>query len=310
MRYHESLWNENFNLGILFIAVLLLNIAELTAIKPEYTEQTALVVLTAYYCCLVFFIHGYVNLCFEYSEVKWNLPKIKLGMNVLLAFMVVSIIFNRSIIASAVATDVSLTKVEGDQYWIFQLYLLAFLPLGIGLLVHGFRKLRSNLSRQRCLVMLISMFPVISVGFIVLIAQEMGSTLTAAVILSFAFTLMLGMLVYTEEKTRLFRLLTFVPFTKERKLHKQLLSQITNCISINDDPSQNSSLNLKAMMKELEGTVVEHVLEYYGGNQKLTASALSVSEATVSRRARAVTRRNEQKDISQDYSTDSIRITP
>ena len=54
------------------------------------------------------------------------------------------------------------------------------------------------------------------------------------------------------------------------------------------------------MMKELENSVVEHVLGYYGGNQKKAASALGVSEATLSRRARAC--------LKKDY-TDSVRIT-
>lgn len=124
---------------------------------------------------------------------------------------------------------------------------------------------------------------------------------------------MLGVLVYAEEKSRLFKLLTFIPFTRERKLHKKILAQITDCIAINDDPSTQQSINLKHMMREFEGLVVEHVLDYYGGNQKRTASALGVSEATVSRRARAVTARKlEQESSSEagDLIQDSIRITP
>ncbi len=309
MRYHESLRRENFNLGIFFIAVFFLNIVEFVAFRPEFSEQTALLILAAYYCCVVFIVHGYVSLCLEYSEFNWHLPKVKLVMNLLLAFLVVSQIFDRSLIDSAIVTPggLALTKVEGSSYWIVQLYLLGFVSFGVGLLLRGFTKLQSNLSRQRCFVMLISTLPAVAVAMIVVVAQEFGSTITAAIVLSLAFTVMLGVLVYAEEKTRLFRLLTFVPFTKERKLHKQLLDQITNCISIYDDPTQNSSLNLKSMMKDLEGTVVEHVLEYYGGNQKLTASALGVSEATVSRRARAVNRKPQEEAI--DYASDSIRIT-
>jgi hypothetical protein len=316
MRYHKSLRKENFNLATFFIAVLLLNIVEFIGIKPDFAEQTALLVLVAYYCCyccVVFVVHGYVNLCLEYSSFKWNLSKIKTGMNLLLALLVVMLIFDREIIAGVEETAISITKIEGNSYWIIQLYLLSFITFGVGLLIQGFRKLHCNLSRQRCFVMLISTFAPVVVTVVVVIAQEFGATFTAAVVLSLAFTLMLGILVYAEEKTRLFRLLTFVPFTKERKLHKQLLDQITDCISINDDPSKESTLNLKVMMKELEGSVVEHVLEYYGGNQKLTASALGVSEATVSRRARAVIKSQQQhskeSELSPNYATDAVRIS-
>jgi len=57
-------------------------------------------------------------------------------------------------------------------------------------------------------------------------------------------------------------------------------------------------------MKALEGTVVEHVLHYYQGNQKMTASALGVSEATLSRRVRGASQRK-----TSDTDQDSIRIT-
>jgi len=309
MRYHESLRRENLNLGVFFLAALILNIIEFLAISPDFSAETNLLVLSSYYCASVFFLHAHVNLCLEYSEFKWNLRTIKTGMNVLLALLVVSIIFNRNIIAGAIQLDIALTKIEGPYYWVIQFYLLSFIFFGAGLLASGSRKLSSNLGRQRCFVMLVSTFPPALVTVGVLVSQELGYNSSAAIFLSLALTIMLCILVYAEEKTRLFRLLTFVPFTKERKLHKQLLNQITDCLAIDDNPAQTTSLNLKEMMKELEGAVVEHVLDYYNGNQKSTASALGVSEATVSRRARAVNRKGKVETSDSDYDNDSMRIT-
>ena len=307
MRYHESLRKENFYLGIFFLAVFFFNIAEFLAIKPQFSEQTSLLVLLSYYCCIIFVIHGYLNLCLEYSDFPWHVSTFKLGLNILLALLVVALIFDRSIIAGTDTTAVSLTKVAGDNYWIFQIYALGGVAAGIGLLFRGLFRLTSNLSRQKCLVMLISTLPPVAIGVGVIGLQAAGSTITAAVVLSFAFTLMLCILVYAEEKTRLFRLLTFVPYTKERKLHQQLLAQVTDCIAINDDPAAQQSIQLRQMMRDFEGSVVEHVLGYYGGNQKKTASALGVSEATVSRRARANARNKDKRP--QDYSPDSVRTT-
>ncbi len=307
MRYHESLRAENFYLGIFFLAIFFFNIAEFLAIKPQFSEQTSLLVLLSYYCCIIFIIHGYINLCLEYSEFDWNISRIKLGLNLLLAFLVVALIFDRSIIAGTDTTAVSLTKVPGNYYWIFQVYALAGVAAGIGLLFHGFYRLTSNMSRQKCLIVLLSTLPPAAITVGVIGLQAAGTTITAAVVMSLAFTLMLSILVYAEEKTRLFRLLTFVPYTKERKLHKQLLAQVTDCIAINDDPAKQQSIQLKQMMREFEGAIVEHVLGYYGGNQKKTASALGVSEATVSRRARANARQHNKQP--QVYSPDSVRIT-
>lgn len=309
VRYHDSLRKENLNLGIFFVAILYLNIIEFFAIDTQLSEQTALQILTAYYCGVIFIIHGFVNLSLEYSEFNWKLREIRLLMNVLLAIMILAIIFSRDIIAGTTPTEISLTKIAGPYYWTIQVYLIVFVTAGLTLLAIGIKTLSSNLSRQRCFVMLISALPPALVSFAIIIVQQFGSDLTSAVVQSLAFTLMLCILVYAEEKSRLFRLLTIVPFTKERKLHKQLLAQITECITINDDPTKNSSLNLKEMMKELEGTVVEHVLDYYDGNQKYTASALGVSEATVSRRARAVNGKVDSRQNRANYENGSIRIT-
>lgn len=123
---------------------------------------------------------------------------------------------------------------------------------------------------------------------------------------------MLGIMVYAEESSRLFKLLTFIPFTKERKLHKKILNQITNCVAINDDPARQQPINLKLMIKEFESLVVDHVLDYYDGNQKLAASALGVSEATISRRARAASRQSSPESESGNFDDADqipVRIT-
>ncbi|MDP6651437.1 MAG: helix-turn-helix domain-containing protein, partial [Gammaproteobacteria bacterium] len=179
----------------------------------------------------------------------------------------------------------------------------------LGLLVWGLKHTTSNVNRQKCLVTLISTFTpsIIAIGIIV--AMALDYDVNGVIFMSLSLTLTLALMVYAEEKTRLFHLLTFVPFTKERKLHKQLLRQVTECIAINDDPASQQSIQLKQMMRDFEGVVVEHVLDYYGGNQKKTASALGVSEATLSRRARACAWQHAKQSSEQTYSTDSVRIT-
>jgi DNA-binding NtrC family response regulator len=155
-------------------------------------------------------------------------------------------------------------------------------------LVRGYLSLSSNHARQRCFVMLLSTLPPIIVTLVILGCMAAGSTVTAAQFMPVAITVMLGMIVYSEEKTGLFKLLTMVPFSRERKLHTQVIEKLTECISISDDPQSENALNLKQMMREFEGNIVEHTVGYYSGNQKMAAQALGVSEATISRRARAL----------------------
>ena len=287
LRYHRSLSRENIDLGLFFLAVFFLNVFEMLSIQTDYAAGSSMLILLAYYCCVIFTIHGFINIAMTYSQFNWQASRIRLGLNILLAALVVAMIFGRSIIAGVEPMNgYTLTRVAGVHYWVFPAYLLGGLLLAMGLLVFGMLRADSNLARQKCLVVLLSAATPMLTASSVVVLMTMGYQVNGAIYMSLSLSIMLGLLVFAEEKTRLFRLLTIVPYTRENRLHKQLLARITDCVSISDDPQQQS-INLKGMMKELETSVVEHVLGYYDGNQKKAASALGVSEATLSRRARA-----------------------
>ena len=320
-RYQNSLTRENFALLTFFAAVFTWNLVEIIYLDGQHSDQTNLLLLLACYCSIVFLVHSYLSIAIEYAKPNWRwLPQIKTGLNVLLGYLVVSLIFDRGIIAGYTPNGFSLTKIPGDRYWIFLLYFVVGIIAAIAVLVRGWMNSPENTDKKRCMVILLSTLPSVAVGFAVVISQALGFQATSTLFQSLGFTAMLGMMVYVEENSRLFRLLTFIPFTKERKLHKKILSQVTQCIAINDDPSTQQPINLKQMMREFEGLVVEHVLEYYQGNQKLTASALGVSEATISRRARATSiqptepsiimeRERPHTSLAEECLQQSVRIT-
>jgi len=300
VRYHQSLSRENIDLGLFFLAVFFLNVFEMLSIQTDYTAGSSMLILLAYYCCVVFTIHGFINIAMTYSQFSWQASRIRIGLNLLLAALVLAMIFSRNIIAGVEPLQgYSLTRVAGDQYWLFSAYLIAGLVLAVGMLIRGMLYADSNMARQKCLVVLLSAATPMLTAVTVVVLMALGYQVNGAIYMSLALSVMLGLLVFAEERTRLFRLLTIMPYTRENRLHKQLLTRITDCVGISDDPDQ-PSINLKGMMKELENSVVEHVLGYYGGNQKKAASALGVSEATLSRRARA---------CQQKAYTDSVRNT-
>ncbi len=313
-RHQRSLTRENIALCIFFVAVFLWNLIELVFLDGNYSDQVNFFLLVCAYCSIIFLVHAFLSIAIEYAKLRWQkLEQIKLALNLFLGYLVVSVIFDRGMIAGFEPNGFTLTKIPGERYWIFQIYLLAGVLTALTLLVNGVVTLKDNLDKQRCLAVLLAAVPAAAVGIFVVISKALGAGSTSTIFQSLGFTLMLGVLVYAEKKSRLFKLLTFIPFTKERKLHKKILAQITDCIAINDDPSTQQPINLKHMMREFEGLVVEHVVDYYDGNQKRAASALGVSEATVSRRARAVTARKHEQEASPaacDPTQASIRITP
>ena len=306
VRYQSSLRSETFNLCVLFLAIFLLNVVELIALGQSHSDATTLILLIAYHCCAIFIVHAFLNIALEYSNFIWNAQKIKLALNFVLAALTVALVFSRDLIAgwTIPAGSYIPTKEAGSLYWLFQFYTLGGIAFAVGLLIHGMNTHESNLQRRQCMVFLLASATPVLITAMIIILQAVGLPLSAGIFMSLASTVMLAVIVYAEEKSRLFRLMTLLPYSNERKLHNQLLEQITECVSINDDPDSRNQLNLKDMMKALEGTVVEHVLHYYQGNQKMTASALGVSEATLSRRVRGASQRK-----TSDTDQDSIRIT-
>lgn len=298
LRYHGSLRRENIDLGLFFLAVFFLNLFELLSIKADFSPDSSMLILLAYYCCVIFTIHGFMNIALQYSQFSWHTPRVRFGLNIVLALLVVNLIFNRSIIAGVEPMNAfTLTRIAGDNYWVLQAYLVAGLVFAMGLLIRGMQQAASNIARQKCMVVLISAALPVMMSMSVVGLMALGVQINGVIFMSLSLSVMLGLMVFAEEKTRLFRLLTIMPYTRERQLHKQLLAKITDCVTISENPQQET-VNLKQMMKELEGSVVEHVLGYYDGNQKKAANALGVSEATLSRRAR-----------QQKAYTDSVTIT-
>ncbi len=300
LRYHQSLRRENLDLGIFFLAVFFLNLFEMLSIQTDFAADTSLLILLAYYCCVIFTIHGFLNVALTYSQFERHTPRIKLTLNIVLAGLICGMFFTRGIIAGVEPMNsFTLTRIPGDFYWLFQIYLLVGLTTAVALLVRGILHADSNFARQKCMVVLIAAATPVLMASSVVALMSIGVQINGAIFMSLALSLMLGLMVFAEEKTRLFRLLTIMPYTRERQLHKQLLQKITDCVSISDDPGEQAT-NLKQVMKDLEKSVVEHVLGFYDGNQKKAANALGVSEATLSRRARSCQQKRYQ---------DSVRMT-
>ncbi|MEQ8630152.1 MAG: hypothetical protein RL839_01570 [Gammaproteobacteria bacterium] len=312
-RYQQSLRRENFALCMFFGSVFIWNLIELIFLDSSYSDQINFLLLIAAYCSIIFVIHAFLCIAIEYSQLNLKiLPQIKAVLNIVLGYLVISLIFDREFISGFELSGISLTKIAGERYWLFQVYFLVGIVSALVLLACGKIRLKDNIQSQRCLILLLATVPAASVGVSVVIFQALEIQATSTVFQSLGFSIMLGIMVYAEESSRLFKLLTFIPFTKERKLHKKILNQITNCVAINDDPARQQPINLKLMIKEFESLVVDHVLDYYDGNQKLAASALGVSEATISRRARAASRQSSPEGESgnlDDADQIPVRIT-
>ena len=281
LRYSASLTRENLNLGLFFLSIFFLNIAELLAIGTEFAPDLSLNILTAYYCCAFFTLHAFINLAIDQSGFNWYLKPLRTILNLALGVMVLLTLVGDLVLAGASPTENSLTAINGPLYFLVRIYL----PLGVifacGLLIWGSFAHSSRLQRQRCLVIFAAtLAPALTVVSVVTL-MAMGAQINAAVVLSLAFTITLLALVYTEEKTRLFHLLAMLPDTQERRLHNRLLAQLSDCMS-----PDAGNVDLKNLIKEFEAAVVEQVLAFNEGNQKKTAHALGVSEAAISRRLR------------------------
>ena len=110
----------------------------------------------------------------------------------------------------------------------------------------------------------------------------MGAKINGAVIISLMTSLMLVILIYTEKRYRLFKFLSYVPYTREHELRtraNRLVEQM-----IDDLFNGESAVNFKDIRSEFETTLIEIAIESTGGNKTHAAKILGIGKATLHRK--------------------------
>jgi len=275
----SALFRENQPLALFLVALCALNIVELTSFIYSGNEKTLLTIMQAYYAAAViaaaalFYLsmhitHGamrYVVFCFSLSAI---IAAVTMGSGIM--------------IAGIEPIGYSFTRVPGQFFFILQIYLISTLLLSVGILLLGAAKSADRMINKRSLVILISVVPLVFFTVLITITLSLGIKINGAVIISMMTSLMLVILIYCEKHYRLFKFLSYVPYTHEHELRTRAARLVDQMIE--DLFNRDNPVKFKDIRSEFETALIELAIESTGGNKTHAAKLLGIGKATLHRK--------------------------
>ena len=275
----RRLFLDNPMLAFFLCSLLGMNINEFGYYAFANEATVLLPVLLLFYITVVYAVAAYflmvIDMLYPVRFVKTGL----LSVATLLAMVTAT---TDLVIADAVRTDYSITRVAGEFYWVMQAYLLVLLVGGLFLLARGALKNTQSMIRKRCLAILLGTSPVILTGIGILAAIQLGFEPNGALILSLMTTVTLILLIYIESRYRLFLFLSYVPYTRERQIRKAVTDLVAE--SVEALFKSGGALDMKAVSGKFESALIEMAIEATGGNKTHAAEVLQIGKATLHRK--------------------------
>ncbi len=263
------------NFFIFLLSSFLLNSIELIGF---FRFGYDLGILKLYYCVAVFTVSYLVLTCSNISKIglftKSGLP---LAAACTLA---AAILFTDSIVAGVNSLpNGSITRIAGEHYFIFQIYMVSALVLSISILIWNSLFKKDKYVKRTCFIALLAFTPFILLFLLLMLLMQLGYHINMAGFLSLTICIMLFVFITLSDKHKLFTMMKFVPFSRER-LHHLEMKELINRLS---QPSQGEYVDIKELLKEVELLVIKHTYHYVD-SQKEVARRLKISEGNLSQK--------------------------
>lgn len=172
-----------------------------------------------------------------------------------------------------------LVSIKGPFYWVFTLTVLGCILAMIGFLLVGTRSTEQRTQRE-CVLTLTGLTPVFAVGAAVVIMRQMGSEISAAVVIPFAVTFFLAVTVYAVRAHQLFDIRVLIPGTRQWRWFWPLAKELTS-----------GQAPLPERMKLIEEALIINALKQSNGVQSRAARALGLPASSLHRKLRNVAQR-------------------
>ena len=275
----SALFKDNQPLAIFLVALCALNLSELLLFANEGNKQVLMSVLQIYYAAAVISAAALFYLCIHIIRAKKLFAAISFAISIIIAFLT---FIPDIILGGYESIGYSITRIPGEYFLLLQIYLIGTLLLGCALLFSGAVKSSDRMVNKRSLILLISVFPLVFFAVTLTITLSMGFKINGTVIISMMTSIMLAILIYSEKQYRLFKFLSYVPYTHEYRLRskaRKLMDQ-----TIEDLFNSNKPVKFKEIRSEFETALIELAIESTGGNKTHAAKQLGIGKATLHRK--------------------------
>lgn len=236
--------------------------------------------LRVYYLSLILSFLGLFDLSIRNVFTTARVRDLFINTATILAVLLVGLVFfTHLVVAGYESIDYSITRVAGPAYWLFQVFALVSLALSIGLNLYG--SFGRTTSHRKCKATLVCFLPYAVSIIAVIILMQAGIHINASIIVPIATSYLLLVLIYMEDRNAVFRLLTKVPYSRERKSYRLLAAEIEDFLG---NALNGNSMSLKEFTGVLEKHVVSLAVEMSNGNQARAADLLNTSKSSVCRK--------------------------
>lgn len=209
------------------------------------------------------------------------------GYPLLVLFVVIATILLSSdiFITGGKKTSYAVTRIPGEYYWVLKSFLMAGMLSGCALLIYGALKHKDTDTRRFSKVVVLSMSPVVLTGIAALLVIDTAYQFNVFLVMSLMTTITLACLIYIENRYNLFKFLTYVPFSTERRL-KTRISRLGDefMLKVFTPDDGSGKVNLKELTSQFESAVIAMALEATNGDKTQAADLLNVGRATLHRK--------------------------
>lgn len=256
----------------LVILIIIHNIIELFSIYSILNKVNITLALKLYYICILGCLAGMciytTSVCIE----RWNKSVIKYSI-IVLTITTSLIIFTPLVINGFKPLGTLVTADKGVLYPIFPITAIFSTIYSIGILIQSCLFNKSTEKKIRAAYVLISILPVLFIGFGVLLLINIGYEISAIAALPIGTTLLLLITLKAENNHAITDIQIYLPFSKERKISQHLI-QVISDYSV-------SEKDYKKTVKEIEKALLEYSYEKSGYCKSTTARKLNVSRSTL-----------------------------
>lgn len=263
------------NFFYFLLATVALNIIEILAF---FRFGYDLIVLKLYYSTAIILAFYLLMTCSEISN-SLNFINKSIVFALVCSFSIITLSTNTIVEGYSVLPNNSITRIAGPYYIVFQLYVLIFMVTSLVILARRAIREKGSVLKYQCIIALLAFSPLILMVIGIISLMQLGYKVNMAGFLSITTCCMLFAFILLMDKSKLFNLMRFIPFSQERAFYLSV-NELMIKFSLT---ASGESVDMKAVFKELEELVIKNTNQYFD-TQKEVARILKVSESTLSRK--------------------------
>ena len=269
-RNSDSTQQSLFSTLVLIFA--LHNLSEIGLfLQHSYTWESDYI-MRCYYALTYFVLSTMFVYAIDVSRIfknKWHRVLIYLITGLIASYTFLT----NGVIQGIITLEHVLTALKGDQYWLFQVFVLGTLASIVITLITGYFRAKSHTDQIKCLYTLLSLSPIVLVSSGAIILMKLGVPINALMIVPIASTLLILITLYSEEKHLITDIRRYLPLSLEQRTIRKVSNETAKYLM--------DKRGHKETIHEIERLFIRHKHKKENENITKAAESMKVGRSTL-----------------------------